>query len=68
MYGLLKLREQEHEAEGDSPADGDTPGLTISFISFSCEILLDCLVTPTDENRLRLDSEIDRVVARKGQK
>ena len=68
VYGLLKLREQEHDAEGDSPADGDTPGVTISFISFSCEILLDCLATPTDENRLRLDSEIDRVVARKGQK
>jgi hypothetical protein len=30
--------------------------------------LLDCLATPTDENRLRLDSEIDRVVVRKGQK
>jgi hypothetical protein len=27
VYGLLKLREQEHDAEGDSPADGDTPGV-----------------------------------------
>ena len=38
-YGLLKLREQEHDAEDGSPADGDTPGVTISFISFDCEIL-----------------------------
>ena len=33
-YSLLKLREQEHDAEDGSPADGDTPGVTISFISF----------------------------------
>ena len=37
-YGLLKLREQEHDKEDGSPADGDTPGVTISFISFSCEV------------------------------
>ena len=33
-YSLLKLREQEHDTEDGSPADGDTPGVTISFISF----------------------------------
>ena len=33
-YSLLKLREQEHDAEDGLPADGDTPGVTISFISF----------------------------------
>ena len=32
IYSLLKLREQEHDAEYGSPADGDTPGVTISFI------------------------------------
>ena len=32
-YSLLKLREQEHDTEDGSPADGDTPGVTISFIS-----------------------------------
>jgi hypothetical protein len=68
VYGLLKLREQEHDAEGGSPADGDTPGVTISFISFSCDALIDCLNLPTDENRQRLDREIDRVVARRGQR
>ena len=41
-YGLLKLREQEYDAEDGSPADGDTPGVTISFIYFTCEILLAC--------------------------
>ena len=68
VYSLLKLREQEHDADGDEPADGDTPGVTISFVSFSCERLLECLDLPTDENRLRLDGEIDRVVVRRGQR
>ena len=34
-YSLLKLREQEHDAQDGVLADGDTPGVTISFISFS---------------------------------
>ena len=67
-YGLLKLREQEHDAKAGPPADGDTPGVTISFISFDHRILLDCLADPTDENRRKLDVEIDRVVVRKGQR
>ena len=66
-YSLLKLREQEYDAEDGSPADGDTPGVTISFISFGCEALLACLADPSDENRRRLDSEINRVVSRGGQ-
>ena len=66
-YSLLKLREQEHDAEDGSPADGDTPGVTISFISFDCEILLACLENSSDENRMRLDGEINRVVCRRGQ-
>ena len=66
-YSLLKLREQEYDAEDGSPADGDTPGVTISFISFACEILLACLADPSDNNRRKLDGEINRVVARRGQ-
>ena len=66
-YSLLKLREQEHDAEDGSPADGDTPGVTISFIAFACQILLSCIADPSDENRRRLDGEINRVVARRGQ-
>ena len=68
VYSLLKLREQEHDAECGSPADGDTPGVTLSFVAFSCEALLNCLEVPTDENRQRLDCEIDRTVARRGQR
>ncbi len=67
-YSLVKLREQEHDAEDGSPADGDTPGVTISFISFNSERLLDCLAAPSDENRMRLNSEINRVVAYRGQR
>ena len=66
-YSLLKLREQEYDAKDGSPADGDTPGVTVSFIAFACEILLACLANPSDENRRILDGEINRVVARRGQ-
>ena len=66
-YSLLKLREQEQDAEDGSPADGDTPGVTISFISFDGSVLLNCLADPTDENRKKLNAEINRVVAYKGQ-
>lgn len=66
-YSLVKMREQEHDGDGDVPADGDTPGVTISFISFNGEILMNCLQEPTDENRLRLNREINRVVAYRGQ-
>ena len=66
-YSLLKLREQEYDAKDGSPADGDTPGVTISFISFDCEILINCLEDPTDENRKKLNIEINRVVAYRGQ-
>ena len=67
-YGLLKLREQENDTLDGSPADGDTPGVTISFISFACEVLLACLADPSDENRRKLNEEINRVVARRGQR
>ena len=66
-YSLLKLREQEHDAEDGAPADGDTPGVTISFISFNSERLLACLADPADENRKKLNYEINRVVACRGQ-
>ena len=68
VYSLLKLREQEHDAKDGVPADGDTPGVTISFISFDCGVLLNCLADPTENNRKKLNIEINRVVARRGQK
>ena len=68
VYSLLKLREQEHDAACDFPADGDTPGVTISFVPFWCDVLRDCLAVPTDENRRKVDCEIDRVVAQRGQR
>ena len=67
-YSLLKLREQEYDAEDGAPADGDTPGVTISFISLDGEVLLRCIETPSDENRKKLGVEINRVVACKGQR
>ena len=66
-YSLLKLREQEHDAEEENPADGDTPGVTISFVSFDCEVLMACLSDPSDENRKKLNIEINRVVVYKKQ-
>lgn len=67
-YSLLKLREQEHDAGKAGLADGDTPGVTICFISFDCRILLECLNDPSDANRQRLNAEVNRVVARRGQR
>ena len=67
-YSLLKLREQEHDAEDGTAADGDTPGVTVCFIRFDCNVLLDCLADPTDENRSKLNREINRVVAHRGQR
>ena len=68
VFSLLKFREQEHDAEDGSPADGDTPGVTVSFVAFDYKVLLDCLAEPTDENRRKLNREINRVVACKGQR
>ena len=68
ICSLLKLREQEHDQAGSEPADGDTPGVTICFIRFDCQVLLDCLRDSTDLNRQKLNAEINRVVARRGQR
>ena len=67
-YSLLKLREQEFDAQDGSPADGDTPGVTISFIGFDCTCLENCLMHDTDENRSLLSVEINRVVSYLGQR
>lgn len=67
-YSLLKLREQEHDAECGDPADGDIPGVTISFVALDCMKLIDCLNDTCDENRTKLDDEINRVVSYKGQR
>ena len=63
VYGLLKMREQEHDLERGIQADGDTPGVTISFIAFDTGILKSCLENPTAENRKKMSMEINRVVA-----
>ena len=67
IYSLLKLREQEYDTKDGSPADGDTPGVTISFIAFNSKRLLECLDKPSDENRNILNTEINRVVTYRGQ-
>ena len=63
VYGLLKMREQEHDLEQGMKADGDTPGVTVSFISFSADILKACLENPSEENRKKMGMEINRIVA-----
>lgn len=63
VYGLLKMREQEQDAASGLPADGDTPGVTVSFIAFDVHLLHTCLEQPTPENRQKLGMEINRVVA-----
>ena len=66
-YGLFKMREQEYDAKQGRKADGDTPGVTVSFIALQTAVLLDCLRDPTPEKGQRLHTEINRVVAYRGQ-
>lgn len=68
IYSLFKMREQEHDAEEGRIADGDTPGVTISFIAFQTDILKTCLEIPSPANRQVLNQEINRVVAKRGQR
>lgn len=68
IYSLFKMREQEHDAENGRIADGDTPGVTISFIGFQTNILKKCLEDPSPANRQALNQEINRVVAKRGQR
>lgn len=67
VYSLFKMREQEHNAEKGEIADGDTPGITVSFIEFETAFLKTCITSPTFANRKALNREIDRVVAAHGQ-
>ena len=67
-YSLFKMREQEYDAKFERNADGDTPGVTVSFIALQTNVLLDCLQEPTPQNRARLNEEINRVVAFAGQR
>ena len=67
IYSLVKLREQEHDKEEGRIGDGDTPGVTVSFIAFRPEILIQCLAEPTMENRRAMNREINRVVSVRGQ-
>ena len=67
VYSLVKLREQEHDREEGRIGDGDTPGVTVSFIAFQTEIFMQCIAEPTMENRRAMNREINRVVSVKGQ-
>lgn len=67
VWGLLKLREQESDQDSAIPSDGDTPGVTVSFIAFDIRVLAACLSEPTAGNRMALNQEINRVVAARGQ-
>lgn len=66
VYSLFKMREQEHDAKGAEPADGDTPGVTISFIALKTEVLTACLKDPSHDNRKAFNRELNRVVAARG--
>ena len=68
IYSLFKMREQEHDAENRLIADGDTPGVTVSFIDFRTDILKACLDDPSPAGRRALNQEINRVVSKRGQR
>ena len=68
VYSLFKMREQEYDALQGRKADGDIPGVTVPFVALQTDILLDCLREPTLQNRKRINEEINRVVAFRGQR
>lgn len=68
VYSLVKLREQEHDAECGRIADGDIPGVTVSFIAFDTEAIARCLADGCFDNRKALNREINRVVSVRGQR
>lgn len=67
IYGLVKMREQEAEHCWGIPADGDTPGVTVSFLEFHTAALTDCIENPGEAQRAALAGEIDRVCAARRQ-
>lgn len=68
VYGLVKMREQEFDLNMGVFADGDIPGVTVSFIAFNITVLQNCLENPSAENRRTLGIEINRVAAYPKQK
>lgn len=67
VCGLFKMREQEYDKKMGLFADGDTPGVTVSFVALDTEPLLQCLTADDESSRSRLNREINRVVAERGQ-
>lgn len=65
-YGLFKMREQEYDAKMNREADGDVPGVTVSFVELDGDVFYGGLLEPTDENRKKLADEINRVAAKRG--
>ncbi len=68
VYSLFKLREQEYDMYAGERADYDSPGVTVSFIAYDVNTLIRCLDKPTNESKTAMSDEINRVVARRGQK
>ncbi len=56
-YGLCKMREQEFDG-----GDGDAQGVTISFVGFDMEKLMNCINTPTSSTKQILANHITDVV------
>jgi len=65
VYSLFKMREQEFDAP--LGGDGDSPGVTVSFIAANHTMIHACLTSPTFENRKALNREINRIVSVRGQ-
>ena len=57
-YGLVKMREIEDDYEY---ADNDDPGVTISFVGLDITALMDCLTSPTINNRYSLFVALGKV-------
>ena len=68
IYSLFKLREQEYDIYAGERADYDSPEVTVCFIAYDVNTLMNCLNEPTDKNKKAMSDEINRVVAWRRQK
>lgn len=62
-FGLVKMREQESDND-----DGNDPGVTVSFITFQLNKLINCINNHSSQNKKDLWTHINHVVSSEGMK
>lgn len=67
IYSLFKMREQEYDKENGLFADGDVPGVTVSFIAFDTDTLLAALELADSGSLQAFNQALGQTVSDPGQ-